>query len=345
LVLALPILLFVTALMINFGTLAAWRVRGEIVSRDAAWRAQWPRTGQREAASRVWPPNAVSETRGGPEITALDHPELHHAVVRGPLPNGFTVKGVLDPVCGYHEGLASIVRPYPLLPRLGSYRSGEIEHPLLDQPWTCSQMGIPNLSRRTEVLYDLPATDQRLPRALAAAGNSLFAMRNYPALFVLDQDADILHYRGSYVDFHPRLRHPYPAGRLVVTERCQLDPEVVWNQEVERLVDSMDDQGRVRLRQISRLPRTLTNYFLDMYDSRVRALKASIPRWSAELRDRDTSSERRRQLRVLIAEGERELARLEPFVKALEAYQTRLGQIEDHLRAQFRAQVAPEGVL
>jgi hypothetical protein len=101
----------------------------------------------------------------------------------------------------------------------------------------------------------------------------------------------------------------------------------------------------VRLRQISRLPRTLTNYFLDMYDSRVRELKGSIPRWSAELRDRDTSSERRRQLRVLIAEGERELARLEPFVKALEAYEARLDRIEDDLRARFRAQVAPEGAL
>ncbi|MBI2480878.1 MAG: pilus assembly protein [Planctomycetia bacterium] len=42
-VLWLPVLLFVMALMVNYGTIATWRVRSEIVSQHAAWRTRWPR--------------------------------------------------------------------------------------------------------------------------------------------------------------------------------------------------------------------------------------------------------------------------------------------------------------
>ena len=44
LVLTLPILVFVAALIFNLGVIAMWRVRGEVNSREAVWRARWPRT-------------------------------------------------------------------------------------------------------------------------------------------------------------------------------------------------------------------------------------------------------------------------------------------------------------
>ncbi len=342
LVLALPVLLFVTALMINFGTLATWRVRGEIVSRDAAWRARWPGRGQTQLPSPTWPHDALSEARGGAQIGELDHPDLLHAVTRGPLPNGFAVRGILDPVDGYRQGHASIVRRYPLLPRLGIYRSGDIGHPLLDHPWTCSQMRIGNLSRRTAVLYALPNTEQSLPRALANAIRSMFAMPNRQALFVLERDTDILRYDGRFVDFHPRLRHPYPPDRFVVVERCQLDPAVVWAAEVERLVDTLDEEGQAQLRQISRLPRRLTGFFLSMYERQVAQLTRNLSGWRRELQDRRTSAERRRQLRLQITGAERELARIEPFLAPLKSYQARLGEIEDGLRAQVGAPAVQE---
>lgn len=343
LVVALPILLFVCALMVNFGTLAAWRVRGEIVARDAVWRARWPRTGERESPSATWPAGARSGIVGGPQLGELDHPDLQHAVTRGPLPNGFAVKDTLDPLRGYQEGNAAIVRRYPMLPRLGPYRSGDIEHPLLDLKWPCSEMGIPNVFRRSLRLYDLPTTDQRLPRALTDASQSMFDIPSYPGLFVLDKDSDILKFRGSYVDFHPWIRHPYPHGRVVVPERCELDTEVVRTAEVERLIDTLDEQGRAQLHLISRLPRNLTNFFLSMYQSQVDSLKANIERWNAQVRHRDTSAEARRMLRAQIAQAEVELARIEPFLAPLEAFQSRLNEIEDALRAQVEAQIPQEG--
>ena len=343
LVIALPILLGVCALMIIFGTVATWRVRGEIVSRDAVWRARWPRTGERESPPANWPADARCATAGGPQIAALDHPDLDHAVARGPLPNGFRVLDTLDPLRGSQEGTASVVRRYPMLPRLGPYRSGDIEHPLLDLKRPCSEMGIPNEFRRSIRLYDLPSTDQSLPRAVASAGRSLFGMPNYSALYVLDRDGDIARFRGGCVDFHPWVRHPYPSGRLVVVERCQLDPEVVRTEEVERLVDTLDEQGRAQLHQISRLPRRLTNFFLSMYQSQVDSLKANIERWNNQVKHRDTRPETRRMLRARIAQAEAELARIEPFLAPLEAFQARLNEIEDGLRAQVEARIPQEG--
>lgn len=337
-IIALPILLFVTALIVNFGTLATWRVRGEIVSRDAVWRARWPRTGDRESPPATWPANAAAGIADGPQLGVLEHPDLQHPVARGPLPNGFHVTGLLDPDRGYREGQASIVRRYPMLPRLGPYRSGSIEHPLLDQEWPCSEMGIPNVFRRTKPLYVLPTTEQSLPAALAAATQALFGMPNYTALYTLDRDGDIKRARGWYVDFHPRIRHPYPDGQLVDLKCCELDEEVVQNKEVERLVDTLDGQGRAQLHQISHRPRAMTDFFLEMYKSRIQDLESDLRGWDAELHTPRIPSERRRELRGLIDWGQAELDRIKAYTEPLEAYQARLDEIEAKLRRQVEAE-------
>jgi hypothetical protein len=224
------------------------------------------------------------------------------------------------------------------LPRLGRYESGDIENPLLDEKWPCSEMGIPNVFRRSKRLYGLPATDQRLPFALAQASRRMFSIPRYISLFVLDRDADILQYRGHYIDFHPRIRHPYPRNRLVDLRYCQLDRKTVHEKQVTRLIDTIDDQGRVRLGRISQLPRRLTNCFLEMYRSEIRRLEAEIAAWQAELESLSLRMrERRMQLRELIAQAEAELARLRPHIAPLEAYESRLPEIEDGLRDQFRS--------
>jgi len=43
-VLALPVLLMIMALIINFGTVAAWKVRGLCAARHAVWSSRWPRS-------------------------------------------------------------------------------------------------------------------------------------------------------------------------------------------------------------------------------------------------------------------------------------------------------------
>jgi len=269
------------------------------------------------------------------QIARLDDPDMRHSVVRGPLPNGFQVTRILAPDRGCKKGESEVTREYPLLPRLGRYESGDIENPLLDEKWPCSEMGIPNVQRRSKRLYVFPSTDQRLPSALAQASRRMFSIPHYAGLFVLDRDADILKYRGHYVDFHPRIRHPYPRNRLVDLRYCQLDRDTVYKEQVTRLIDTIDDRGRVRLGRISRLPRTLTTYFLEMYRYEINRLEAQIAAWEAELAGLPARAwERRRELRQLIAEANAELARLRPYIAPLEAYESRLPEIEDRLRGQ-----------
>jgi hypothetical protein len=313
-VLWLPVLLFVMALMVNYGTIATWRVRGEIVSREAAWRTRWPRSGGTEAPPTrpYWPADAVMTTQPDAAPELLDIPEIDHPVVRGPLPNGFVVRPIFDPTQGAYTGVSEVNRQYPLLPRIGSFESGDILAPLIDGQWSSAAMGIPNVFRRTLVLYELPRTDPSLPRAFAQAVESVLSIPHYSALAVLDRDADILKYTGRYVDFHPRV------GRM-----CELDPQVVYDVQVEPLVDIRLADGDIRLGEISRLPRTMTNYFLGMYRAAVQRMEDRIQQLQDELNGTPPPNPQRRA----------EIAIIEPKIEQLERYEARLPQIEDDLRA------------
>jgi hypothetical protein len=251
------------------------------------------------------------------------------------LPNRFHVLGTLAPNRGEERGVSEINRQFPLLPKLGQYESGEIGNPLLDLKWPCHEMGIPNVFRRTKRLYVLPATDQRLPAAMAQAAEDMFSIPHYRWLYVLDRDEDVLEYRGRYVDFHPWIRHPYPHGRLVDLNYCRLDRQQVYDDQVIPLVDSWDNRGQIRLGAISRLPRRLTEFFLNMYGQALEDLRARIEAAQQELSTfPGPSPERRRELMDIIRLAEAEIARIEPYLPPLEAYRDRLAQIEDGLREQ-----------
>ena len=316
-VLWLPILLFVMALMVNFGTFATWRVRGEAVSRHAAWRTRWPRTGLDEGRQRpVWPLDAEMTIEPADPIVQLDDPQIHAAVVRGPLPNGFSVYPILDPDrVGAFQGVSQVNREYPLLPRLGDYQSGDIETPLLDLKWQSALMGIPNEFRRVKILYELPRTVPALPRAFVRAVQATRSIPHYHALGVLDHDEDILRYTGRYVDFHPHVGHG-----------CELNSEAVYANHVQRLIDTRGRGRSVRLGEISRLPRRMTNFFLSMYRRRRDQLEA-------ELAGPPPPSPRRR------AEIQAELGDLRPKIAQLEAYQDRLGRIESEIAERADAEI------
>ena len=281
LVLWLPILMFVAALMVNMGTSQAWRIRGEVVARDAAWRTRWPRQGAQEPRplQNTWPEPAVFEVRKSAEIAELQDPAIEQEVAYGSLAP-VVVRQILRYDEGMLEGHSSISRPFPLLPKLGNFDSGDILHPLLDQQWQTAQMtweneegelsGLPaNTYRRIKALYYLPEQDPSLAQAFANALQNLFDTPNYPALRVLDRDEEIRHYRGSYVDFHPR-----------IYRRCELDPEIVRELEVERIVDEVLPSGAIESGDITCLPHRLTNFFLSMYRSEVQLLEAQIDAWT-----------------------------------------------------------------
>ncbi len=279
-VLWLPVLLLVAALMINFGTMAGWRLRGEVVSRDSAWRVRWPRTGANEPRpdATTWPAGAPMTVEADEPLAGLDIPAIQHPVARGPLPNGFEVRPLLDPDDrGATQGQAQIIRPYPMISRLGDYNSGEIKNSTVDQLWQVAQMGIPtNKTRRIPYLYMLPKAAAEYPQAFLAAVQALFNMPHFDALVVLDRDEDVRRYIGHYVDFHPRIR----------ADMAETDPAVVRRRKITtdaRLVDTLDRNGNVVLGAISRLPRSMTDFFLNMYQAAIQDLQARLNQMRSEM--------------------------------------------------------------
>ncbi|MCS7306754.1 MAG: hypothetical protein NZ602_16800 [Thermoguttaceae bacterium] len=199
LALALPLLLMIMALMINFGTAAAWKVRAQVVARHAVWATRWPRdlsdlprptvsvevawpdigTGQSRLRTDrwiAWPGSAGMGTAGGPWMASLMDPRIEHPVVRGPLPPANIdpdMYSLMTIPNGARTGQADIRRDYPLLQRtLGDYQL-DARCPLLDNDWRYQRMpwdteawywtGWHNEHRRIPVLYDLgflaPQTD------------------------------------------------------------------------------------------------------------------------------------------------------------------------------------------
>ena len=264
LVLWLPVLLMVTALIVNYANMTSWRLRGEVVARDAVWRTRWPRSGSAEPRppSSVWPAAAGMGVRGDSQIWELNHANIDHPVVRGPIlelgdpPGRFQVNPILDQEVGAVVGVSDIQRTYDLLPALGRYRSGEIADRLLSQQWQCDQMSFPNHYRRTLVLYELPRTDPSLPEAYVRSILDLLAIPHYDALSVLDRDADWRIYHGGYPNFYPRISPDY----------CETDPTVVYERSVIPMIDHFDADGDFVLGRISLLPRRMTNAYLRMYE-------------------------------------------------------------------------------
>lgn len=323
-VLWLPVLLFVMALMVNYGTMATWRVRSEVISRHAAWRERWPRSAADEAAPDrpFWPDAAVMTTEPDIALDVLDVPEIDHPVVRGPIPNEFIVRPLLDPTRGAYKGVSQVRRELPLLPSLGDYNSGDVDTALIDHKWQVATMGIPNRFRRSVVLYELPKTDPSLPEAFATAVENVLGIPHYDALAILDRDEDIRKYTGGYVDFHPRVR----------TNMCELDLEVVREEQVVPLVDTRD--GEIRLGEISLLPRTMTAFFMNMYRAAKERMEQRIETLQAELESvPPPTPERQAQITAEIAALQAEIDIITPKTEQLEEYEARLPQIEDELRA------------
>lgn len=268
-VLWLPVFLFVMALMVNFGTIAAWRVRGEIVSRDAVWRVRWPRTGASEPRpnQRIWPTSATMTVAGDAQVSNIDVPSIQHPVVRGTLPNDFVVQPILDPDRrGALKGTSAITRNYPLLPKLGPYASGDIENSLLDEMWQVAQMGVyTNRTRRIPYIYQLPKTDQSLPDQFVDAVHALFMMPHFAALDVLDRDEELRNLTGRYWEFHPRVR-----------SLTRTDPAEVHELAVKPLVDRLAVNGRVELGYISYRPRVMTDRFLSVFRQAIASMRQSI---------------------------------------------------------------------
>lgn len=338
LVLWLPVLLMVMALIVNYANMTSWRIRGEVVARDAAWRSRWPRSGGAEPrpASGIWPRHADVGRRGDAEIPALNDPSVQHPVVRGPVlergqpPRRFRVKPVLDQKTGAVKGTSSISRPYDLLSALGRFETGEIADCMLTDQWQCAQMGFHNHYRRSLVLYDLPRTDPALPEAYVQAIFDLLGIPHYDALSVLDRDEDWRIYHGHYPNFYPRIRSNYG----------ETDPDVVFQRSVKEKIDHVDEDGEVVFGEISRLPRRMTDAYLRMYEE----AKQEIEDLEAELEGVPPPSEERRLWILDRLERLRQIDNLDQKIEILREDQSTLGARENEMKSYIRSMFgAPEG--
>ena len=265
-VLALPILLLVMALMINYGVVASWKVRALVAARHAVWSSRPPRT------PNVFPPPVGSigiaeiMTDGPDYVQDLDPPLLHHPVVRGPLPSGNRVNAeLLNCNRGLQSSEAIVERDFPLLSKMGPYHL-QARTEVLGDTWQYTEMGLRhNGERRIPVIYDLAEAPAFLRdayiRAVAAAADPNLQW----ALRCLDHDDEFIGYGRRFAnsrimtwndtppDFHPTL------GAL-----CSLAPGLV-QQRVDDLV-----------RRINDVPKNLARGFKALYERVIQELQWRI---------------------------------------------------------------------
>jgi hypothetical protein len=85
LVFALPVWMMLAALMVLVGTTGVWRLRAQVVAREAAFRAVWPRNRILDGHPQEWsPPSATMSSSPASPAVSTDDPLGSHVVVRGP---------------------------------------------------------------------------------------------------------------------------------------------------------------------------------------------------------------------------------------------------------------------
>jgi hypothetical protein len=249
-VLSLPILLFVMALMINFDTMASWKVRALSVARNAVWSTRWPRNGNAMPRPDYWPQTANIGTPDLGTIPSLDDPRVDLPVARGPLP-GVTVNQVLDPTQGFRQGTADMQRAYPLLSKAGGYNQ-HAETEFLDNMWQYGQMGLgSNFQQRIPVIYVLPKGDPSLVQAYVTAAMAVISANQGPGLASLEgRDPDFLQYRPPPPDFEPQLQ-----------QFCSLDQQQAQT-AVQNLINQIQGSKDPNVASVAKV---MTEAFIGLY--------------------------------------------------------------------------------
>lgn len=278
LTLALPILLFIMALIINYGTLAAWKVRANSVARLAVWETRWPRTGSTDPRPSYWPASATMGSTNQGSVAEMDDSRVDVPVARGPLQGVNVNSDLLDPTRGLCEGSAGMSRTYPLLAKMGSY-SITAQTWLVDDKWqiltpvmetameNATGTSCNNWTRRIQILYyPLAKASGSLvsayTQAVLAIDNAPFASQLAP----LDHDPDFLYYSALFGwpgphDFQPRF-HQICSTDLSLTE-----------ESVQNLIDRI--QGN-RSKGIPGVAKIMTWSFLQLYQQALSAFKGIL---------------------------------------------------------------------
>lgn len=279
-VLALPILVMMMALMIDFGVAGAWKIRTQTNARYAGWRTLAARTGQFNATPPYWPTSANLSVRTGTPLPDVNQEwdsaqDLLCPCTRGQrltAPNAVAsvnVPGRLEMDDDVVRGHADLERNLPLfrgaLPATGGKFRFDINQDLFDNPWQYNTLGIPhNDFPRSRIWWDIEHADQAALDPAIDTNKQLLDQNlrllqtnpNRADLYPLDIDEEYLRYSGSAPPFYPRL------GRL-----CMSDSSALYISAISRLDEGGTPNPRSLLSRIDRLPCTMSGSFTGMYRS------------------------------------------------------------------------------
>ena len=290
LVLNLPIMLFVMALIIIFGTAGAWKIRTLTNARQAAWRDFWPRSGANDPHPRGWPASATMQATDGSPAVMPDDPFADFPVVRGPMlvdpGSGLSLpvkEQTLDMTEGLRHGEAHIRRPFPLLAKMPPREINFThEHVVLDgSRWQFHRMGIAsNLRRRILFLYPLDLQGQ-IPGLVMRFAQAALGIVQNPRKADLTPleggDPEIYQLLGRRSpDFQPAIGvGSEPAtidallGRALRPTYCEANPVVVRQNQI-------DGPGRLK-DDIEHVPHRMTGYYIGVYQSVINRLQRMNP--------------------------------------------------------------------
>jgi len=262
-------MLLVAALMVNFGTVASWKIRGLTVARHELWSHRFPRDGSAYPRPSYWPLSAGMRAGSGSALASLDDPRIFQPVVRGPTVGNFGVNAdLLDPTRGMQSGSADLQRAFPMLRRMGTYHLRAWERAFSQNCWQFETLGLHwNTERRIPYLYTLPQSGNGLAIRYDNAVAAIFYASFQKALWPLDTDDEFIAYNlrfgwGSAApDFHPWLR-----------SFCDTDEE-----QVRSLVDDL--VSRIQGNKEQRIPSIadrMTEAFIDLYRRVITALQQQL---------------------------------------------------------------------
>ena len=278
--LALPMLVIMMALMIDFGVAGTWKIRTQANTRYAAWRTVNARTGEYNPAPPYWPANAPLTTGAGTDLPTASQlwdsrQELLCPCIRGPqltaphADNSINVPGRMEMDGLVLQGNARLDKPLPLLrgaiPGSGRFRFN-LKQDIFDNQWQFYALGIPwNNHMRADLWWDidhseLAAKDSAISSSLQALDDNLRRLQtsnHRQDLYPLDNDEEFIRYAGSRPpDFYPRL------NRI-----CMSNPDEVYSSAVSRLDADGHPNPQALLSRIDDVPCRLSRNFTSMYRS------------------------------------------------------------------------------
>ncbi len=279
-VIAVPLFLFIMALMINFGTVSAWRVRGLAVARQAVWADRPPRNGGTVPRPDYWPIPANLGAGADYDAPVLDDPRVNLPVARGPTLGTFVVNDhLLDPTKGFRRGTSEIERSFPMLASLGGYQLSS-RAPILDNCWRYRQTGLPywwhdHWAHRVTALYRLPTAGGNYLALYVQAALAILRMPQRNDLLILDRDPEFPAYAarfgwrgGGSPDFHPGL-----------SRFCSLDSSLA-QERVENLIDRIagvaPKQGPPQVNHVPSLAERMAGAYINLYRRVIQELENQL---------------------------------------------------------------------